>query len=81
MRLSPRRRLDLLFLDGWKELYLDVLHLSSANLRPGSVVLADNVALFAGQLAPYLEYVRNPAHGFVSVLVPIGDGLEYSVKV
>ena len=73
--------IDLLFLDGWKELYLDVLHLTALSLRPGSVVLADDVLLFPDQLAPYLDYMRDPAHGFVSVLVPIGDGIEYSVKL
>jgi predicted O-methyltransferase YrrM len=73
--------IDVLFLDGWKELYLDVLHLTAAHLRRGSVVLADDVALFPDQLAPYVDYVRDPAHGFVSVLVPIGDGIEYSVKL
>ena len=73
--------IDVLFLDGWKELYLDVLDLVWPNLRPGSVVLADDVTLFPDQLAPYLEYVRDPAHGLVSVLVPIGDGIEYSVKL
>jgi predicted O-methyltransferase YrrM len=72
---------DMLFLDGWKELYLDVLHLTASHLRPGSVVLADDVTLFPDQLAPYLHYVRDPAHGFVSGLVPIGDGIEYSVRV
>ena len=73
--------IDMLFLDGWKELYLDVLHLVAPNLRPGSVVLADDVTLFPDQLAVYLKYVRDPAHGFVSVLLPIGDGIEYSVKI
>ncbi len=72
--------IDLLFLDGWKELYLDVLHLASANLRPGSVVLADDVTIFPDQLAPYLRHVRDPANGFISVLLPLGDGIEYSVK-
>ena len=63
------------------ELYLDVLHLTAPSLRPGSVVLADDVLLFPDQLAPYLDYMRDPAHGFVSVLVPIGDGIEYSVTL
>ena len=73
--------IDVLFLDGWKEMYLDALHMQSPNLRPGSVVLADDVTLFPDQLAPYLDYIRDPAHGFVSVLVPLGDGIEYSVKL
>jgi len=73
--------IDVLLLDGWKELYRDILDLVSASLRPGSVVLADDVTRFPDQLAPYLKYIRDPAHGFVSVLLPIGDGIEYSVKV
>jgi predicted O-methyltransferase YrrM len=73
--------IDVLFLDGWKELYLDVLHLTTPNLRTGSVVLADDVSLFPDQLKRYVDYVRDPAHGFVSVLVPIGDGIEYSVRL
>lgn len=72
---------DLLFLDGWKELYLDVLHLVSPSLRRGSVVLADDVTLFPDELTSYLDYVREPAHGFVSVTLPLGDGIEYSVRL
>jgi predicted O-methyltransferase YrrM len=71
---------DLLFLDGWKELSLDVLHLVLGSLRHGAVVLADDLHLFPDLLAPYLDYVRNPANGFVSVAIPLGDGIEYSVK-
>ena len=78
--LSNTGTIDLLFLDGWKELYLDVLHLTMANLRPGAVVLADDVALFPEQMAEYLAFVRNPANGFVSAYLPLDDGIEYSVK-
>jgi predicted O-methyltransferase YrrM len=73
--------IDVLFLDGWKELYLDVLQLALPSLRPGSVVLADDISLFPDQLAPYLDYVRNRDHGFVSVALPVGDGIEYSFKL
>jgi predicted O-methyltransferase YrrM len=73
--------IDLLFLDGWKELYLDVLKLVLPNLLPGAVVLADDVNLFPDAVAAYLAYVRDPANGFVSVMLPLDDGIEYSVKV
>ena len=73
--------IDVLLLDGWKELYLDVLQLTLPSLRPGSVVLADDILLFPDQLAGYLDHVRNPDHGFVSAPLPIGDGIEYSVKL
>lgn len=29
-------------------------------------------------MAAYLEYVRDPAHGYVSVAFPVGDGMEIS---
>jgi len=73
--------IDLLFLDGWKEHTLDVLHLTLGNLRRGSVVLADDLLLFPDLLAPYLDYVRNPVNGFVSVAIPLDDGIEYSLKL
>lgn len=73
--------IDLLFLDGWKDLYLDVLHLVSPHLREGSLVVADDVTIFPAELAGYLAHVRNPANGFVSVTLPLGDGFEYSVKI
>jgi catechol O-methyltransferase len=49
---------DLVFLDHWKDLYLPDLRRLEAHgcLRPGSVVVADNVGLF--DVSPYLEYVR-----------------------
>ncbi len=73
--------IDILFLDGWNNLYLDVLKLLSEKLRKGSVILADDLNLFPEQLVSYLDYVRNPANGFVSVALPIDDGIEYSVKL
>jgi predicted O-methyltransferase YrrM len=73
--------IDLLFLDGWKLLYLDMLKLLLPSLRQGAVVLADDVNLFPNDVAAYLDYVRNPANGFVTATLPLGDGIEYSVKL
>lgn len=39
------------------------------------------VNLFPDHVAAYLQYVRNPANGFVSVTLPLDDGIEYSVGV
>ena len=72
---------DLLFLDGWKLMYPDVLKLLMPSLRQGAVVLADDVTLFPGDVASYLDFVRNPANGFVTATLPLGDGIEYSVKL
>jgi predicted O-methyltransferase YrrM len=71
---------DLVFLDGWKLLYLPVLQLLEPRLRPGAAVVADDLVLFPDKLQSYLEYVRDPAHGYTSVEVPIGDHFELSVR-
>lgn len=73
--------IDLLFLDGWKELYQDVLHLVSSHLRSGSVILADDLDIAPDELAPYLDYVRNPANGFISATLSLRHGIEYFVKL
>jgi predicted O-methyltransferase YrrM len=72
--------IDLLFLDGWKKLYLPVLHLLEPRLRPGSAIVGDDTQLFPDEMKPYLDYVRNPANNYVSVEIPIGDGMELSIR-
>jgi predicted O-methyltransferase YrrM len=69
-------------LDGWKNLYLDVLKLIEPRLTPGAMVVADDTeaASFTAQLAGYLGYVRDPASGYVSVTFPEGDGVEVSCR-
>lgn len=74
------RDVSTVFLDGWKSLYLPVLELLEPALRPGALVAADDLDLFPDALAPYLGYVRNPTHDYVSATVPIGDGIELSVR-
>ncbi len=79
---DPGGTVDLLLLDGWKELYIPVLELLGPHLRRGSIVLADNIRLFRRALAPYLALVRDPGSGFASALVPAGfDAMEVSVRL
>ena len=72
---------SIVFLDGWKDLYLPVLRLVEPALLPGALVAADDLDLFPEVLAPYLAYVRHPANGYVSVDIPIGDAMELSARV
>jgi predicted O-methyltransferase YrrM len=71
--------IDLVFLDGWKDLYLPVLELLTPRLRPGAVVLADNIFTFRKSLRPFVEHVQDSSHGFASTTLHISDGLEYAV--
>jgi predicted O-methyltransferase YrrM len=73
--------IDLVLLDGWKDLYLDILRLVEPSLRPGAVVLADNVNMFKRALAPYLSYVKRDSGRYVSTTLPLGTGMEYSLHI
>lgn len=70
---------DLVFLDGRKDLYLPVLKLLKPKLRRGAVVLSDNIFTFHREVALFLEYVQSGKNGFVSSSLKISDGVEFSV--
>ena len=70
---------DLLFLDGWPDLYRPLLRLLAPRLAAGSVVLAGNYRVFRKALATYAAAVVGPGNSFASTLVPIGDGVLTSV--
>jgi predicted O-methyltransferase YrrM len=86
---------DMLFLDALKEEYAQYLELSLPLLREGGVVIADNL-LWGGQVAGEIRspdqtastqalrefnqvFIRHPQ--LLSVVLPVGDGLGYAVKV
>lgn len=71
--------IDLVLLDGWKDLYIPLLKLLTPKLRRGSVVFADNIHTFRKTLRPYVAYLRDPQNGFVTTTLSTGSGLEYSV--
>ena len=71
--------IDMALIDGWKELYGDFLSLIEP-LRQGGVVLADNINLFKRTLAPYVERMQHGG-GYASQTLPLGSGLEYSVRL
>jgi predicted O-methyltransferase YrrM len=73
--------IDLLFLDGWKDLYLPMLRFLEPRLRPGALVIADDLHLFPDRLASYAAYVRDEKNGYVSVDFPVDDGTELSLRV
>ena len=78
---DPGGAVDMVLLDGAKEFYLAVLQKLLPHIRTGTVVLADDVSLFRKVLASYLQFVRDRSNGFQSVTLPLGTGLEYSVKL
>lgn len=72
-------RVDLVLLDGWKDLYLPILKLITPHLRTGAVVLADNIFTFRKSLRPYVDHMQCGKNGFESTTLHLADGFEYSV--
>jgi predicted O-methyltransferase YrrM len=70
---------DMVLLDGWKDLYLPVLDLVQPRLRPGAVVMADNIFTFRKDLRPYVEEMQSGRRRFDSTTLSIEQGIEYSV--
>jgi predicted O-methyltransferase YrrM len=71
----------MVLLDGAKNLYLPILQQLEDRVRPGGVVLADNIFLFRRALGPYVAYVQNPRNGYSSVTLFLGSGTEYSLRL
>ena len=72
--------IDLLLLDGWKELYLPLLKFLEPQLSPGALVVADDLAIAPEALAPYLHYVRDANNDYVSATLTLGDHIELSLR-
>ena len=67
--------IDMLFLDGWKDLYLPIFDMLRSRLRPGAVIIGDNVRF--PDARPYVERVRTTPHEITSVSL-FNDRLEFS---
>jgi predicted O-methyltransferase YrrM len=67
--------IDLVLLDGAKSLYPEILSLVESRLKPGALVIADN----ANMSPEYLELVRSPASGYMSV--PFAEDVELSMRL
>lgn len=71
---------DLLLIDadfGQYETYFDVVY---KRMGVGSVVIANKVVAAENELADYVTYVQNHPN-LESVTIPLGQGLEFSVKI
>ena len=74
---------DLVLLDGWPDLALPVLRLLEPSLRPGSLILVDDVDMDWGSdvHGPLLAHLGDPANGYLSVKIPVGDGIQACIRL
>lgn len=72
--------IDFALIDGWPapkgpSLAREVIEIVAPQLRVGGYVLNDNAE------PDFLEYIRDPAPGFISITLPIKRGTELALKV
>lgn len=78
---DEKEPIDMILLDGWKDGYMPAIELLGRLVRRRGVVVADNIFTFKRDLAPFVAYMRDPANGFRSTTLHLGDGTEMSVRV
>ena len=71
--------LDLVLLDGWKDIELDVLRILEPQLRRGALVFTDNISTFKADNQGQREYMADPRNGFRAIVLPLKDGMEMAV--
>ena len=71
--------IDMVMLDGAFTLYLPVLKLLEPHLKPGAIIIGENAF---EQASGYIDYVRDPQNGYLSLPLPFdpGRGNEFTVK-
>jgi predicted O-methyltransferase YrrM len=71
---------DFVLIDGWPldhgpSLARQVIEITAPQLRVGGYVMNDNAE------PDFLDYIRDPSNGFLSITLPLKGGTELSVKV
>ncbi len=77
---GPGANIDLLFLDGAKDLYLPILRLLEPRLAKGALIIADNIP--TDRQVPFLTAIAEPASGYATSLIRFGKGgMSCSVRL
>jgi predicted O-methyltransferase YrrM len=72
--------ISMVVLDGRNDQYVPVLELLTPRLAPGGLVIADLNA-DDPDIAAYQRHLRRGTSGFFSTTIPLGAGVELSVRV
>jgi predicted O-methyltransferase YrrM len=75
---------DFVFIDALKGDYLKYFKLIEHKLKPGAVIVGDNVIRFAGPMQDFLDYIQNsPDYDTVIIRASMEkkDGMSISYKI
>lgn len=86
-----KKEFDIIFMDGSKTQYSSYFDLVIDQLRPGGLILADNVLFYGQVLGPKMKPKTQSLHDFnekikldsrvFNILLPIGDGINCVLKL
>ncbi len=79
--LDLQGKFDFAFIDAEKKDYLDYFDLVHPKLKPGGLIIADNIISHSEALSEYRKLVGTHPH-FQSLVIPVGSGemLSYKTK-
>jgi predicted O-methyltransferase YrrM len=74
---------DLLLLDGWLDLRLAILNLVEPRLRPGALVIVDDIDLYPDDEfnKGFVDHINDPANGYLSMRLPVHQGVQLCFKL
>jgi predicted O-methyltransferase YrrM len=70
--------IDFVLLDLWKDLYVPCLEAFLPKLKPGAIIVADNILRPGGESVRHYAATVRGKPGITSVLLPVGAGIEVS---
>ena len=72
--------IDVLLLDGWVPLYLEIFQLLEPRLARGSIVVCDTVRVHREKLAAFYGYVDGLHDRYIRTPLPLDDGVDVIVR-
>lgn len=78
--LNVDREFDMVLLDGFPNMVLEIFKLIEPKLKKGAVILVDDVEGFQPAMQDYLDYVRNPTNGYLSATIKPRKSLIFTIK-
>ncbi|MGH3876828.1 MAG: O-methyltransferase [Actinophytocola sp.] len=74
---------DLVLLDGWLDLRAPILKLVHPRLRPGALVIVDDIDLYQDQAfnQEFSDFIKDPDNGYLSVRIPVHQGVQVCLKL
>jgi predicted O-methyltransferase YrrM len=70
--------LDLVLVDLWKDLYVPCVEAFFPKLKPGAIIVADNMLRPGGEEVKRYGRAVRAKPGITSVMLPVGTGIEVS---